>query len=116
MKIYHEHSRHSFDKFAVERGYQRTQRTDIGDQILTIPGRLLGVLPISRKFEFKGDDRRKIIKGTTGPRFTQAYLETLEQDQGMAGRIWVATIIQRNTIKGSKTTQTYILDWLDEKR
>jgi hypothetical protein len=103
-----------FDDAAVERAWVRIEASDVDEDQVSLQGRLLGMIPVGRRFEFEPDGATKIIEGRVGERFSQSYLERM-QDEQFAGRRWKAVmnrkIVQR---KGRRPTETWILIELDE--
>jgi hypothetical protein len=103
-----------FDHFAVERAWQRLETTDVDEDQVRLEGRLLGIIPIGRRFEFEPDARDRVIRGKVGDLFTQNYLERINTEQ-FAGRRWRASF-QRATIErpGQPAIEKFTLLELEE--
>jgi len=103
-----------FDRAAVERAWQRLETTDVNEDQVRLVGRLLGVIPIGRRFEFESDARDRVIRGKVGEQFTQNYLERINDEQ-FAGRRWRA-LFQRALIErvGRPTVEKFTLLELEE--
>jgi hypothetical protein len=86
-----------FDRVAIERAWQRVEETDVNEQTVRLEGRLLGVIPIGRRFEFEPDARDRVIRGKIGEQFTELYLERINREQ-LAGRRWRA-LFERMTVE-----------------
>ena len=86
-----------FDRAAVERVWQRLEATEVNEDQISLEGRLLGIIPLGRRFEFEPDTRDRVIRGKVGDQFTQSYLERINTEQ-FAGRRWRA-LFQRATIE-----------------
>jgi hypothetical protein len=72
----------------VERAWRRAEESRIDEARIWVGGRLLGVIPIRRRFEFQPDGA-PLISGTVGEEFSQDYLERINAEQ-FAGRRWRA--------------------------
>jgi hypothetical protein len=80
----------SFGRLAVERAFERVEMTSIEDLEQTVYGRLIGVLPVSRTFEFIREDTGRTVKGGVGPQLGGAVLERIERDELPLGKRWEA--------------------------
>lgn len=85
-----------FDRPAVERAWHRAEESSVDEQRVRVEGRLLGVIPFRRRFEFERDGSDDIIEGTVGEKFGQTYLERISTEQ-FAGRRWAA-LLQRKVV------------------
>jgi uncharacterized protein DUF6932 len=56
----------TFDRNAVERAWRRAESSEVDEEHVHLQGRLLGVIPMRRRFEFEPDDRTQIIEGSLG--------------------------------------------------
>jgi hypothetical protein len=63
---------------SLERAYQRVAGDMKGDEIIILRGKLLGLLPTSRRFEFRSGE--EVIRGTVAKDISEEYLRTLESD------------------------------------
>jgi hypothetical protein len=61
------------DGTALDRAWRRLEATHVDEAPLRLTGRLLGIIPLGRRFEFQPDDRRIPITGrvseTAGARY-----------------------------------------------
>jgi hypothetical protein len=76
--------------------------------------RFKAIKHVGRRFEFEADDQDAIIAGKVGEKFSQSYLERMNNEQ-FAGRRWKAQF-QRVVVsrKGSEPIERYTLLELDE--
>lgn len=103
-----------FDHQAVERAYHRAEASNVDEEHVEVEGRLLGVIPMRRRFEFEPDGAQMIIEGKVGERFSQSYLERINTEQ-FAGRRWKAVMHKRIISKvGRQPSENYTLLELDE--
>jgi hypothetical protein len=103
-----------FDHAAVERAWHRAEASNVDEERIEVTGRLLGVIPMRRRFEFEPDARTMIIEGKVGERFSQSYLERINSEQ-FAGRRWKALLHKRVLTKvGRQPSENYILLELQE--
>ena len=61
------------------------------DERYTIDGKLLGIIPLGRRFEFEPDGASQVIKGQVGEQFSESYLERMSTEQ-FAGKRWRAPL------------------------
>jgi hypothetical protein len=103
-----------FDHVAIERAWVRIEASNLEEEQITREGRLLGMIPLGRRFEFEPDGAVKVIEGKVGEKFSQSYLERMNNEQ-FAGRRWKA-LLSRKIVerKGRKPSETYTLLELDE--
>lgn len=103
-----------FDRVAIERAWTRIEASNVEEEQITREGRLLGMIPLGRRFEFEPDGAVKVIEGKVGEKFSQSYLERMTTEQ-FAGRRWKAVlshkVVER---KGRKPSESYTLLELDE--
>lgn len=105
----------SLDRGAVERGYERAQQISVDEEMVELTGRLIGVLPVSRTFEFTRDDTGLTIKGKVGPQVSTEFLSRIESDRMPLGKRWRAKFrLKSVTRAGGITKETFILVDLSE--
>lgn len=103
-----------FDHLAVERAWHRAEASNVDEERMQIEGRLLGVIPMRRRFEFEPDGGAMIIEGKVGEKFSQTYLERMNNEQ-FAGRRWKALLHRRIITKvGRQPSESYTLLELEE--
>lgn len=103
-----------FDRTAVERAWRRAEASNIDEERIELVGRLLGVIPMRRRFEFEPDGGTTIVEGKVGEKFSQSYLERINNEQ-FAGRRWKALLQKRLITKvGRQPSENYTLLELDE--
>jgi hypothetical protein len=103
-----------FDRFAVERAWNRAEASDVAEDRVGVEGELLGVIPMGRRFEFIPDETGIVIKGRVGERFSQTYLERIRTQQ-FVGRRWRALLYKRTVTKvGREPSDQYTLLELEE--
>ncbi len=87
-----------FDRAAVERAWYRAESSKVDEERIQMEGRLLGVIPVRRRFEFEPDGAATIVEGKVGEKFSQNYLERMNTEQ-FAGRRWRALLHKRMVTK-----------------
>jgi hypothetical protein len=103
-----------FDRLAVERAWYRAEASNVDEDRIQLHGRLLGVIPMRRRFEFEPDGGATIIEGKVGEKFSQSYLERINNEQ-FAGRRWKVLFQKRVVTKaGRQPAENYTLLELDE--
>ncbi len=103
-----------FDHAAVARAWHRAEASNVDEERIEMQGRLLGVIPMRRRFEFEPDGGTVIVEGKVGEKFSQNYLERMSEEQ-FAGRRWKAVFHKRViTNVGRQPFENYTLLELDE--
>lgn len=103
-----------FDRNAIERAWQRAEASDVLEDRIPIVGRLLGVLPMKRRFELESKETGSVIEGKVGERFTKNYLEHLDSEK-YTGKLWKALLHKRTVRKvGREPVDSYTLIELEE--
>jgi hypothetical protein len=103
-----------FNHAAVERAWQRAEASKVDEDRVTVRGRLLGVIPMRRRFEFEPDGGEIVIDGKVGAKFSESYLERINREQ-FAGRRWSALMHKRMITKaGRQPVENYTLLELSE--
>jgi hypothetical protein len=104
-----------FDRIAVERAWNRAEMSNVLEEHLHVQGRLLGVIPMKRRFELESDETGTVIEGKVGEQFGQSYLERINNEQ-LAGKRWRALLHKRTVTKiGRDPVHNYTLLQLEEK-
>lgn len=102
------------DRQAVERAWQRAEASNIDEEQVSVEGKLLGVIPVRRRFEFEPDGGAMIIEGKAGEAFTGSYLQRMSTEQ-FAGRRWKALFNRRIVTKtGRQPSEMFTLVELEE--
>ena len=103
-----------FDYLAVQRAWHRAEASNVDEERVDLQGKLLGVIPMRRRFEFEPDNGATIIEGKVGEKFSQSYLERISTEQ-IAGRRWKALLNRRTMTKVDRqSTESYTLLELEE--
>ncbi len=104
----------SLDREGVERAWLRAEQSTVDEERIAMTGRLLGVIPVHRRFEFEPDGGI-LISGRVGEDFGHTYLERMATEQ-FAGRRWRA-LFHRKLIErlGRPPIVNYTLLKLDEE-
>ena len=103
-----------FDRAAVERAWNRLEAAKVDEDHYTFEGKLLGIIPLGRRFEFDPDGATQVIKGKVGERFSESYLERMSTEQ-FAGKRWKATLHRVVvTRQGREPSERFTLLELDE--
>jgi hypothetical protein len=74
------------DHDGVERAWQRAEASKVDEERVYLNGRLIGVIPIHRRFEFQPDGAPMIF-GVVGEDFSQSFLERMNTEQ-FIGKRW----------------------------
>jgi hypothetical protein len=102
------------DREGVERAWRRAEQSRVDEERIPLTGRLLGVIPIHRRFEFQPDEG-PMISGTVGEDFSQSYLERMNTQQ-FAGKRWRGFFHKKLVEKvGRPPVDRYTLLRLDEE-
>ncbi len=103
-----------FDRPAVERAWQRAEASDVAEDRIHMVGRLLGVIPMKRRFELESDVTGMVVEGRIDEKFGNTYLEKIKTQQ-FAGKRWRALLHKRTVTKIGRTpTDIYTLLELEE--
>ena len=103
-----------FDLTAVERAWNRLEAAKVDEDRYPLEGKLLGIIPLGRRFEFEPDGATQVIKGKVGERFSESYLERMSTEQ-FAGKRWKATLHRVVvTRQGREPSERFTLLELDE--
>jgi len=103
-----------FDRFAVERAWNRAEASNVTEDRMHVTGRLLGVIPIKRRFELESSETGMVIEGKVGEKFGQTYLERINTEQ-FAGKRWRALLHKRTVTKiGRDPADNYTLLELEQ--
>ena len=103
-----------FDRTAVERAWNRLEAAKVDEERYPLEGKLLGIIPLGRRFEFDPDGATQVIKGKVGERFSESYLERMSTEQ-FAGKRWKATLhCVVVTRQGREPSERFTLLELDE--
>lgn len=103
-----------FDRAAVERAWRRAEASNVDEDLIHVRGRLLGVIPMRRRFEFELDGGEGIVEGKVGEQFSHSYLERINNEQ-FAGRRWKAVLQKRIVSKaGRQPAENYTLLQLEQ--
>lgn len=86
-----------FDEQAVERAWQRAEYSNVDEQRVRYTGRLLGLIPIGRRFEFVPDEG-EVIRGKVGTEMSHGYLERLAEEQQILNKRWIA-VLDKKTVE-----------------
>jgi hypothetical protein len=74
------------DHEGVERAWQRAEASKVDEERVYLNGRLIGVIPIHRRFEFQPDGATMIF-GVVGEDFSQSFLNRMNTEQ-FIGKRW----------------------------
>jgi hypothetical protein len=95
-----------FDRISIERAWNRAEASNVLEERLYIVGRLLGVIPVKRRFELESSETGIVIEGKVGSQFGQSYLERMNNEQ-FAGRSWRALLHKRTVAKLGRDPADY---------
>lgn len=119
IKIYESEREITIDHYAVLRARYRIADVEVSDEMISLQGELLGLTPISRRFDLmviESDrlEHGRIISGQVGQRLSSDYLERLHGLSRIAGQKYQAKLALRTAsrIDGS-STESFILHDLE---
>lgn len=92
VRIVEDERETTLNRSAVERAFSRADQSQIDEDDVPMVGRLIGVLPVTRSFEFVRDDTSEVLKGKVGPQFSNEFLQRIEREAITLGKRWRATI------------------------
>lgn len=92
IRIVEDEREASLGRLEVERAFNRAEQSEIAEDDIPFAGRLIGILPVTRSFEFVRDDTGAVIKGKIGPQFSGEFLQRLEQEPITLGKRWRAML------------------------
>jgi hypothetical protein len=102
-----------FDRQDIERAWRRAEESNIADEQILVEGRLLGIIPMRRRFELQTADGT-VVEGKVAEGFSNTYLENMSTQQ-FAGRRWRAVLNRRTISKiGRLPTENFTLLELEE--
>jgi hypothetical protein len=103
-----------FDHHAIETAWRRAESTNVDEQEVRIEGRLLGVIPVGRRFELQPADGGQVIRGKISESFGENYVQNMSRQQ-FAGRRWRALLLRKTVEKvGRPAVENFTLLQLDE--
>lgn len=103
----------SLDQAAVTRAFDRAAHTELAETDVVMSGTLLGLTPISGRFEFRQDGSTETIQGKTGPQLSREYLERIERDGVALGGHgqWMARLRRKIVVRPrAAPKETYVLE------
>ena len=115
LKIIESDRNLSVSHYDVIRGRERVAGVEVVDNDISVEGELLGLAPISRRFDFRvvrSDylESQKILSGQVGQKLSTDYLERLHGDVRISGQIYSASITYRVAKRADGTTsESFIL-------
>jgi len=98
----------------VGRAYERAENATIDETDTPISGVLLGLLPLSRKFELRSDDDTEIT-GSVAPTLSQSYLQRLSEEDLVGKHCSGRAKFRRITRFGRTTEKVVLLDLVPAK-
>ena len=98
----------------VGRAYERAENATIDETDTPISGVLLGLLPLSRKFELRSDDGTEIT-GSVAPTLSQSYLQRLSEEDLVGKHCSGRAKFRRITRFGRTTEKVVLLDLVPAK-
>ena len=121
LKIIESDRNLSVNHYDVIRGRERVAGLEVVDNDISVEGELLGLAPISRRFDFRviRSDRlesQRILSGQVGQKLSTDYLERLHGDVRISGQIYSASITYRVAKRADGTvSESFILTDLISK-
>lgn len=105
------------DQYAVISARDRIAGAVVVDAEISVFGELLGLTPVSRRFDFRvtradGIDPDTIISGQVGQRLSDDYLERVHGEERISGRMYIASM-SRRSVRRADGTQSVSYSLLD---
>ena len=112
LKIFEDERSFIIDQYAVLTARERIHGVEVGDEEFTMEGELLGLTPISRRFDFQPSDRGAVLSGQVGQRLSDDYLERLHGEERISGRVYKALLSRRTAtrVDGSISVSYTLVD------
>jgi hypothetical protein len=83
-----------FDEEAVARAWQRVENSKVDQEQIKVEGRLLGLIPIGRRFEFI-PNVGEVIKGKVGTELSHNYIERIANEPFYLTKRWSGLVDKR---------------------
>lgn len=110
MKIIEDDRSLVIDRQAVLTARHRIRDVEVEDDEFDVNGELLGLAPISRRFDFQPLTQGPVISGQVGQRLSDDYLERLHGEERISGQIYRALMTRRTATRAdSSISRTYTL-------
>ena len=110
LKIIEDEREITLDHRSILRARDRITNVDFEDEEYSVRGQLLGLAPIQRRFDFRDLETGDVISGQVGQRLSDDYLERLEDERRVAGRVYIAVMARRTAIRADGSVgKTYTL-------
>lgn len=95
VKIFDDTKAYEIDNRLIVGARERLQGLKVRDEQFDVPGELLGLAPIQRRFDFQPVNGVPPISGRVGQRLSDNYLERLHGEQRISGRLYRAKMQRR---------------------
>lgn len=103
------------DRHSIERALERANQSRVEENEGYLPGRLVGIVPQDRRFNFKRDDTGEVITGRVESQLSNAFLNRVLEETIQLGGPWVAHVLIRETERrGASPRVNYVLLGLSE--
>lgn len=80
-----------FDQEAIARAWQRAENSRVDEEQIRVEGRLLGLIPIGRRFEFI-PRIGEVIRGKVGMELSHSYIERIANEPFYSNKTWAAVL------------------------
>jgi hypothetical protein len=98
-----------FNRQAVSRASFRANDSSISEREEKVRGKLVGLSPVARTFDFVREDNDETITGVAGSQLSQAFLSRIKDEGLELGRRWLATISIKTIERSQFSKRSYIL-------
>lgn len=104
---------YALDHSAVHRAYTRISATDVKIERETWVGKLVGLTPIKRTFEFRKRGEKTVHSGKFSQQISQDYLERIERNDGFTLGATYKAVIEVGTLRKPDGTTSITYTALD---
>lgn len=109
LKIEEESNSYLLNRYDIMLARERITGVDVVDEEVELRGELLGITPVSRRFDFVPEGGA-VISGQIGQKLSQDYLERLHGEERISGQSYLAKFVKRIAKRADRsTTYSYIL-------
>lgn len=98
LKIEEESGSFVLNRNSIMLARDRITGVNVIDKTIEVRGELLGITPVSRRFDFAPEEG-SVISGQVGQKLSQDYLERLHGEERISGRTYLAKFVKRTAAR-----------------
>lgn len=115
IKIIESERSFSIDNNSVILARGRVRGVSVEDVQITIVGQLLGLTPVSKRFDLRPTVSDTVLSGQVGQRLSDDYIERLRYEKRVSGQVYRATLLKRTTTQADGSfSESYTLTDLND--